>query len=187
MVLYRFRVFRKWVSTFTIKIPFPGGKVEFAAFDKILAEMDSVKLVTSFDSVLTEFKHGKRILVIDDNAEMCDFIESILSEQYDVIKEVDSTGTFNNILTYMPDLIISDVMMPGINGFELVKQVRNDVRFSHIPIILLTAKVTTSDHITGYETGADDYIYKPFDGEILKPELKTLLLKKKHQKALYWY
>jgi YesN/AraC family two-component response regulator len=80
----------------------------------------------------------------------------------------------------MPDLIISDVMMPGINGFELVKQVRNDLRFSHIPVILLTAKVTVNDHITGYEAGADDYIYKPFDGEILKARLKNLLLQKEN-------
>jgi YesN/AraC family two-component response regulator len=80
----------------------------------------------------------------------------------------------------MPDLIISDVMMPGINGFELVKQVRNDLRFSHIPIILLTAKVTVNDHITGYEAGADDYIYKPFEGDILKSRVKNLLLQKEN-------
>jgi ligand-binding sensor domain-containing protein/signal transduction histidine kinase/DNA-binding response OmpR family regulator len=167
-------------STFKVTIPFPGSKVEFAAFEKILVENSSVKHIAATESVPPEFKHEKRILVIDDNAEMCDFIETILSNQYDVIKEVDAINTFNNIINYMPDLIISDVMMPGINGFELVKQVRNDVRFSHIPIILLTAKVTTSDHITGYETGADDYIYKPFDGEILKARIKNLIVQKEN-------
>ena len=167
-------------ATFIVKIPFSDCKVEFLSIDKILTEPEQVKPVENNESAPPEFKHEKRILVIDDNAEMCNFIESILSDQYDVIKEVDSSEAFIHILNYIPDLIISDVMMPGLNGFELVKQIRNDLRFSHIPIILLTAKATTNDHIAGYETGADDYIYKPFDGDILKARIKNLIDQKEN-------
>ena len=167
-------------STFTVKLPFNSGKAEFEVFEKMLTNSDTIQPLKINESIHYNFTHEKRILIIDDNAEMSDFIESILSDQYDVIKETDSSEALNDILNYMPDLIISDVMMPVINGFELVKQVRNDLRFSHIPIILLTAKVTVNDHITGYEAGADDYIYKPFDGEILKARLKNLILQKEN-------
>ena len=162
-------------AKFTVTFPFGGCTVEGGAMDEVLTERAQVLPGIRDEAVPIEFRHEKRVLVIDDNAEMCDFIQSILSDSYDVIKVVDSTQTFNHILNYMPDLIISDVMMPGINGFELVKQVRGDVRFSHIPIIMLTAKVTVTDHVTGYEAGADDYIYKPFEEDILKARIKNLI------------
>lgn len=162
-------------ATFTVTFPFGVCKVEGGAIDEVLTERVQVMPAIRNEAVPIEFIHEKRILVIDDNAEMCDFIQSILADSYDVIKVTDSTQTFNHILDYMPDLIISDVMMPGINGFELVKQVRGDVRFSHIPVILLTAKVTVTDHVTGYDSGADDYIYKPFEEDILKARIKNLI------------
>jgi signal transduction histidine kinase/ligand-binding sensor domain-containing protein/AraC-like DNA-binding protein len=162
-------------ATFTIKIPLPGCNIQNGIIEEILTKPEKVNWVEPGITVPKQFKHEKRVLVIDDNSEMCDYIESILSDSYDVIKVTNPNGTFDIILTDTPDLIISDVMMPGINGFELVKQIRNDIRFSHIPIILLTAKVTVDDHITGYEVGADDYIYKPFEGEILKARIKNLI------------
>jgi signal transduction histidine kinase/ligand-binding sensor domain-containing protein/DNA-binding response OmpR family regulator len=167
-------------TTFLVKLPFTESTPEFDTIEKNLSEPEQFAPSNAVEFKPPVFTHEKRILVIDDNAEMCDFIESILSEQYDVIKENNSCESLNHILNYMPDLIISDVLMPGINGFELVKQVREDLRFSHIPIILLTAKVTVHDHITGYETGADDYIYKPFDGDILKARIKNLIMQKEN-------
>jgi signal transduction histidine kinase/ligand-binding sensor domain-containing protein/AraC-like DNA-binding protein len=125
-----------------------------------------------------QFRHENTILVIDDNTEMCDYIESVISEDYDVVKVYDPFAGINQVLRYLPDLIISDVMMPGLDGFQLCRLIKHDVRFSHIPVILLTARVNTQDHITGYETGADDYIYKPFDGAILRARIKNLITKK---------
>ena len=167
-------------SIFTLKLPFCSGKAKFEDFEKTITTAVPGNPLKNYDPELSRFNHEKRILIIDDNVEMCDYIESLLSGQYDVIKEIDPTEAMNDILNYMPDLIISDVMMPGINGFELVKKVRHDLKFSHIPVILLTAKVTVHDHITGYETGADDYIYKPFEGEILKARVKNLILQKEN-------
>lgn len=162
-------------AVFTVKMHTPGGKAQDGSTEEQLTKPECFNRVVHNITTPTHFKHEKSVLVIDDNLEMCDFIESILCDSYDIIKVTNPTETVDSILAYTPDLIISDVMMPEINGFELVKQIRNDIRFSHIPIILLTAKVTINDHITGYEAGADDYIYKPFEGEILKARIKNLL------------
>jgi signal transduction histidine kinase/DNA-binding response OmpR family regulator/ligand-binding sensor domain-containing protein len=169
-------------ATFKVEIPVQGCKVEDGLIDEILAKPGQVNFVVHGDTAPYQFMYEKRVLVIDDNSDMCDFIETILSDCFDVIKVLNPTETFDNILNYMPDLIVSDVMMPGINGFELVKQVRNDIRFSHIPIILLTAKVSVNDHINGYDSGADDYIYKPFEGEILKARIKNLILQQENRR-----
>ncbi|MBN2744005.1 MAG: response regulator [Marinilabiliaceae bacterium] len=169
-------------ATFTVKIHTPGGKVHDGSTREQLANPACAQQsVTSIIAPKT-LKHERSILVIDDNLEMCDFIESILSDSYDVIKVSNPCETFASINAHTPDLIISDVMMPEINGFELVTQIRNDIRFSHIPTILLTAKATINDHITGYEAGADDYIYKPFEGELLKARIKNLIAQQENRR-----
>jgi len=129
-------------------------------------------------SHLKKTNHEKTVLIIDDNIEMCNYIASFLSEHYNIIIETDSVSALNKLSESMPDIIISDVMMSGIDGFELCSKIKSDLRFCHIPVILLTAKVTTHDQISGYETGADDYIFKPFEGELLQARVKNLLAKK---------
>ena len=119
--------------------------------------------------------HHKTILIIDDNEEMCNYLKLILQEEYAAIAVTDPVKGMELAIQYMPDIIISDIMMPGIDGFEICRKIKTDIRISHIPIILLTAKATTEDHIAGFETGADDYIYKPFDESLLKSRIKNLI------------
>jgi len=108
------------------------------------------------------------ILIVEDNAELQKILVALLKEKYKVLIAADGAKGIDMAIKYMPDLIISDIMMPHINGYELCKKLKNDILTSHIPIILLTAKVTNEDKIKGLSCGVNDYITKPFyNNEIL--------------------
>jgi signal transduction histidine kinase/ligand-binding sensor domain-containing protein/AraC-like DNA-binding protein len=123
----------------------------------------------------SDAEHDKTVLIIDDNAEICDYLQSFLENYFAVVTEREPLKSIEFITEHLPDLIISDVMMPELDGLELCKMIKTDIRFSHIPVILLTAKATTQDQIAGLETGADDYIFKPFDEDLLVTRVKNLI------------
>jgi signal transduction histidine kinase/ligand-binding sensor domain-containing protein/CheY-like chemotaxis protein/AraC-like DNA-binding protein len=165
-------------STFSVTLPLSVSEFE-AGRDDILfyaPESNMQKgIPTHPENAPFRFEHT--VLIIDDNSDMCDYVESILCDEFNIIKEDNASGCIEKIIKYTPDLVISDVMMPEMDGFQLCKLIKEDIRFSHIPVVLLTAKATKTDHIMGYETGADDYVYKPFDEEILKVRVRNLIIK----------
>ncbi len=115
------------------------------------------------------------LLIIDDNKEIVELLEERFADEFRVLKAYEAKIGMQLARNFSPDLIISDVMMPGMDGFELCKNLKNDQSTSHIPIILLTAKGSETDEIEGLETGADDYIFKPFKFSILKARVNSLL------------
>lgn len=117
----------------------------------------------------------KLVLLVDDNEDILTYLESLLSEEYDLIFANNGQEGIVKALEYVPDIVVSDVMMPEKTGVELCHYLKNDTSTSHIPIILLTAKGNTHSVKTGYEEGADDYITKPFNNEILTSRIKNLL------------
>lgn len=117
----------------------------------------------------------KIILLIDDNEEILDLLDDKLKCDFKIIKALDGSQGMSLARKCSPDLIISDIMMPGISGTEVCAQLKNDPLTSHIPIILLTAKGTEEDEIKGLDIGADDYISKPFKMSILKARVKTII------------
>ncbi len=130
----------------------------------------------------TPFTSGKNplVLVIDDNVELLGFISEMLKDNFEVVTATNGGEGLKKIENQIPDLIISDVMMPGINGFDLCRKLKNDIRTSHIPIILLTAKSGEENEYEGLKTGADYYIEKPFFPHILSKMIDNILTTRKN-------
>jgi len=108
------------------------------------------------------------IMIVEDNKEMNDYLASIFSEKYDIIRAYNGAEACKKIAKQLPNLIISDLMMPVMDGLEFTERVKQDVTTSHIPVILLTAKTDENDHTEGYLRGADAYITKPFNAKNLE-------------------
>ena len=138
---------------------------------------DSTQHIESKDSQPQKniSKTAPMILVVEDNEDMRNYIGDSLYDGYNIIEAEDGEQGFNQAIKHMPDLIISDVMMPGIGGFELTKKLKQDIRTSHIPVILLTAKAGEESKIKGLETGADAYVNKPFNTKELLVRAKNLI------------
>ena len=119
------------------------------------------------------------LLIIEDNADVRKYISDILSEYYRIIEASNGEEGLYKSFEVIPDLIISDIMMPKMDGIKLCQSLKTDSRTSHIPLILLTAKTTINDKVEGLQTGADDYIMKPFEAPELKARIKNLLEQRK--------
>jgi signal transduction histidine kinase/AmiR/NasT family two-component response regulator len=115
------------------------------------------------------------ILVVEDSTDVRSYIRSAIQPHYQMIGAKDGQEGIEKALEIIPDLIISDIMMPGVDGYELCRVLKKDVKTSHIPLILLTARAAEDDIIPGLETGADDYITKPFNTRILCARIKNLI------------
>lgn len=115
------------------------------------------------------------VLVVEDNADVRNYIASILSENYQVISAINGKEGVEKARKHVPDLIVSDLMMPEIDGIELCAQIKDNEKTSHIPVVLLTAKADQESKVDGLETGADDYLVKPFNEKELLVRVKNLI------------
>lgn len=125
------------------------------------------------------------ILVIEDEPDMLDYIVEILSASFQVVTATNGREGLEKALEYIPDLIVSDVMMPEINGIELCKKLKSDKGTSHIPIILLTALNDLHHHVQGIQEGADVYMPKPFHSQLLLVHIHNLINSRNTLKELY--
>ena len=131
-------------------------------------------------SPLTPELDTPTVLIVDDNADIRTYLRSILQEKYQVNEAADGKQGLALANEIVPDLIVSDVMMPVMNGLEFCQRVKGGTATSHIPVILLTARALSQHQIEGYESGADAYITKPFSAEVLLARISNLL-KSRHQ------
>ena len=122
----------------------------------------------------------QQILVIEDNEELRRFICSILNHEFEVLEAGNGREGLEKTRQAGPDLVISDIMMPEMDGIGYLKAVRGDTSLCHIPIILLSAKASLDDQIKGLDYGADDYITKPFSSSYLKAKIETILKQRQH-------
>ena len=115
------------------------------------------------------------ILVVEDNDDIREYISSSLQPKYDVVSAPNGKKGLELAQKYIPDIIISDIMMPVMDGIEMCRGVKGDISTCHIPVILLTAKDTISDKEAGYDVGADSYLTKPFSAKLLMSRINNLL------------
>lgn len=125
------------------------------------------------------------MLIVEDNSEILDYIEDCFSESFEILKAENGKEGIEIALSKVPDIIISDIMMPIMDGKELCSSLKNNVNTSHIPIILLTAKDTIQDKTEGYQVGADSYVTKPFSASLLRSRVDNLLETRKRMNDLF--
>ncbi len=179
---------RKKGSTFIIALPLGNAHFEKSEFESDInketvinedADIYTTDLYNinkipnqSFGSVLPKYL---TLMVIEDNTEMRDYLSSRLGTEYNIIEAPDGNTALQSAFDALPDLILCDIVIPGKNGLELTQIFKSDVRTSHIPVILLTAKDQENQKIEGMETQADAYITKPFNLLFLQKTIKSLL------------
>jgi len=146
-------------------------KMKDISTEDIYFDAEGVSVVEEEQALVS----AKTILIVEDNVDMRSFIKSELKKDYIVIEAGDGLEGLKKAVEYMPDLIVCDVMMPNMDGIELCEKLKTKIETSHIPFILLTAKVDEETRYDGIETGADDFISKPFQMDYLLIRIKNLL------------
>jgi DNA-binding response OmpR family regulator len=161
-------------SEFTISLPVK--RVEFVPEHFLEEQEGGSSTEIAYEDAHTQVLiNAPTLLVVDDNDEFLDFMVSILKESYNVITAPNGKEAWELVVEAIPDMVVSDVMMPEMDGFELCRRMQNDVRTSHIPIILLTAKLGEESKLAGLEAGANDYLSKPFVMDELLLKIKRLV------------
>lgn len=166
-------------TTFRLSIP-----ISKSAYDdhEILSEvLRETETTSSYEDIgfqdltLEVNDDAPLVLIVDDNTEIRTYLKSILELSYRVVSASDGQKGIDLATSEIPDLIISDVMMPDVNGYELTRQIKSNELTSHIPLLLLTAKSEDQDKLTGMELGADAYLTKPFSSQLLLANLANLI------------
>jgi two-component system sensor histidine kinase ChiS len=125
------------------------------------------------------------VLVVEDSSDVAAYTGSLLKDEYQTVLASNGIEGLEKATKLVPDLIISDIMMPGMDGFELCKAIRSSDLLSHIPVILISAKITDEDRIKGLKMGADEYLTKPFNRDVLRVRVETLLKQRRLLREKY--
>jgi signal transduction histidine kinase/DNA-binding response OmpR family regulator/Tfp pilus assembly protein PilF len=172
-------------TLFTVQLPFQEIRTRQKGPVGDVPQMGESLVKRPFDLLSTDKRNLPAILLIEDNADMRHFIREHLEKFYKVIEAVNGEAGLQKAKADSPDLIITDLMMPKMDGIELCKKIKTDVHTCHIPVIMLTAKAGIENKIEGLETGADDYLTKPFDGKELLVRTKNLIEQRQKLRELY--
>ncbi len=177
------------------KILLPLGKDHLDREEYTILESSKVLSPTKMLEVITEKTEEvfdqkteavkMKVLIIEDNDDLRNYIKENMKSEYNILSAGNGRTGLNTAFTMMPDLIVTDIIMPDINGIQLCIQLKNDERTSHIPVIMLTAKATTDDKIEGLRAGADDYIIKPFYIEELMTRISNILANREKLRRRY--
>lgn len=162
-------------AVFTVTLPMQHGKVGWEG--TFISQSSKVK--SKFDSILNDGDPSNivkpMVLIVEDNTDIAYYIGTLLQNEYNLFYASNGLEGLTKATDLMPDMIITDLMMPEMDGYELCSQIRSSDLLNHIPIIVITAKSTEEDRIKGINIGADAYLYKPFNAEELNSQVNMLL------------
>lgn len=172
-------------SVFIVTIPVKhvDNKGEMKAIYKEKAVLDEVAPVESVAPVAASDK--PMLLFIDDNEDMRNMVISLLGDEYNIALAPNGKEGLRMAAKYVPDLVVSDVMMPVMDGMECCRRIKEEVSTSHIPVLLLTACSMDEQKAEGYESGADGYLSKPFNADVLKARCRSLIENRKRIRTLW--
>lgn len=180
-------------TSYIIMIPLGKQHLLDRRVEFVEPESDLVKLNARQKEEIAELIHvipqkketGKKLLVINDSDQIRWFLKHVFNKEYQILEARNGQDGINVALKEEPDLILCDVMMPVKDGYETCREIKNDPKMAQTPVVMLTAKVESEDVITGIEAGADDYITKPFDVEILRSKINSLMKKRDDMKRYF--
>lgn len=174
-------------STFTVVLPIDNQLDSGAKKEEFSSNiLEGTAPVKGDNNSATSSVTGKTVLLVDDNVDLLSLTSNYLSPAFNVLKATNLKEAWDLLSSNESiNLVITDVMFPDGNGLEFCKRVRHDVRFNHIPIIILTAKATEHDRVQSYQSGADGYVAKPFSLEVLSERVKNLLWLEETRKARF--
>jgi len=141
--------------------------------DEIYEQINNSEVDEEISSV--KVNHKKAVLIVEDNSELRNYLKNELKDDYKVRMAINGKEGLQMAIKFIPDIIISDVMMPIMDGFEMCSNIKKDLRISHIPVLMLTAKGMQIDRVKGIDSGADVYLNKPFNMNVLKSHLSQLI------------
>ena len=161
-------------SCFTVCLPLKQLKSPVAGEVVETARM-GVTALDEIEPVSQERRKKPVVLIVEDNEDFRFYLKDNLKSKYTILEARNGREGIEKAISSMPDLIVSDIMMPEMNGIELCRSVKNDQRTSHIPLVMLTARTAEEQKIEGFACGANDYVTKPFNFEILQSRIKNLI------------
>ncbi len=140
--------------------------------------------ITEIQTAETGTDNRPTILIVDDDTEVVHYLRTLLAPSYRVIYRFDAESALKASREEEPSLVLSDVVMPGISGYELCKEIKHDIQLCHIPVILVTAKTTSENQVEGLESGADAYVTKPFVPKVLLAMISSLMTNREKVKTI---
>lgn len=164
---------------------FTNEQMEYSEQGDIIEMGDTENIFVQRQQSNRNDKSKYKILLVEDDRDVRDYLRKSLETEYVVWEAADGVKAYDKVVQDYPDLVLSDIMMPKRDGLELCSMIKNDIRVGHIPVILMTARSMVVHIKEGFQAGADDYIVKPFNMDVLLTRIRNLLVSREQLKKLY--
>ena len=176
-------------TTFLVRLPIEEIKAPLTNKERLLLELDQKLPLHALARSEKNDAMGKwsevTVLVVEDNHDMRHYVTELLSTQYSILQAQSGQEGLDKALKFVPDLVVTDLMMPEMDGIQLCKILKSDERTSHVPVVMLTAKAGLESKLAGLETGADSYLTKPFDARELQIQVRNLIKERNKLRSIF--